>query len=137
MALTVASADLTDEVFLAAFQRCELPLAMFRHGDHLRFAWLTLHRHGFEQALEVVEDGIRQFATHYGVAKIFHETMTVAWVHLLASHREPTFSAFLTQNQDVLTIELLHRFWTPAVLESAQARSEWLPPDRAPLPNRA
>jgi hypothetical protein len=58
-------------------------------------------------------EDIRRFATHYQVANIFHETVTVAWVHLLASHRERTFPAFLAEHQGRLSMELLHRFLTP------------------------
>jgi hypothetical protein len=136
MPLTVASIGLSDDAFLSAFHHCELPLSMFRHGDHLRFAWLTLHGHEFDEALQIVREGILRFATHYKVAHIFHETITAAWVHLLASHREPTFSAFLAKHQGRLNMELLHRFWTPEVLDSPDAREHWLPPDRASLPDR-
>jgi hypothetical protein len=38
MALVIASAHLSEEDFLAVFERCELPLSSFRHGDHLRLA---------------------------------------------------------------------------------------------------
>lgn len=133
---TVASSGLSDDAFLSAFHRCELPLSMFRHGDHLKFAWLTLNRHEFEEALQIVRDGIRRFATHYEVVHIFHETITTAWVHLLASHGEPTFSAFLAEHQDRLNLKLRHQFWTPEVLDSPDAREHWLPPDRAVLPAR-
>src|SRR4051794_1671358 len=86
MPLVVASVGLSDNTFLSALNRCDLPLSMFRHGDHLRFAWLALHSHGFHESVNIVREGIRRFATHHGVAHIYHETVTTAWVHLLASH---------------------------------------------------
>src|SRR5947209_5264793 len=82
----------------SAFHRCELPVSMFRHGDHLRFAWLTLHGCAFDEAVDIVREGIRRFAGHHGVGHIYHETVTTAWVHLLATHRERTFEEFLTAN---------------------------------------
>jgi hypothetical protein len=66
--------------------------------------------------------------------QLFHETITMAWVSLLATHHEPTFDQFVSENEHRLNRELLHRFWTPSMLDSNGARSAWLPPDRAPLP---
>ncbi len=133
--MAIASLSLSDNAFLAAFQNCELPLSSFRLGDHLRLAWLQLHRNTPDQALTLVREGIRTHATHHGVSHIFHKTITTAWVKLLATHREPTFAAFIHDNECRLGSELLHRFWTPAALNSQTARSSWLPPDRNPLPN--
>src|SRR6478672_8018251 len=113
MAVTVASIGLSDDEFLSAFHSCELPVSMFRHGDHLRFAWLTLHGHAFHESVEIVQEGIRSFARHHGVAHLYHETVTTAWVHLLASHQEHRFQEFLTANDFRLNRLLLHRFWTP------------------------
>ncbi len=134
MTLTVASAHLSDEAFLSAFSTCELPLSMFRHGDHLRLAWLQLHRHPLETASRVVREGIREYARHHGVPHIFHETMTAAWVSLLATHNEPSFAAFVGANEHRLHSGFLHTFWTPEALGSEVAKRNWLPPDRASLP---
>ena len=135
MAIVVASAGLSDDEFLAAFASCQLPPALFRHGDHLRLAWLQLHRKPLDEALTLVRDGIRRYAAHLGVPHLYHETVTTAWVKLLATHHEPSFAEFLAGNQDRLNVRLLHRFWTPAVLDSEAARLGWVPPDSRPLPN--
>jgi CDP-diacylglycerol--glycerol-3-phosphate 3-phosphatidyltransferase len=135
MAVVVASADLSDEEFLDALDSCSLPLSSFRHGDHLRFAWLQLHRQCFDDALASVRSCIRKYATHHGVSHIFHETITTAWVKLLATHHEDSFAEFIRINEMRLNRELLYRFWTPSALDSECARSGWLPPDREPLPD--
>src|SRR5947209_4973987 len=136
MPVTVASIDLSDDDFLSAFHHCELPVLMFRHGDHLRFAWLTLHGRPFDESMEIVREGIQRFARHHGVAYIYHDTITRAWVHLLASHQEHTFEQFLTDNESRLNDALLYRLWTPHVLESPDARNHWVPPDKGSLPTR-
>jgi hypothetical protein len=135
MALVIASAHLDDDAFLAAFSGCELPLSSFRHGDHLRLAWLQLHRHGLEATLGLVREGIQRYAAHHGVSHIFHETVTTAWVRLLATHHEASFNEFIAANEDRLNLGLLYRFWTPEALDSESARRSWLPPDRAVLPH--
>src|SRR4051794_19473387 len=136
MPLVVASVGLSDNAFLSALNGCDLPLSMFRHGDHLRFAWLALHTHGFHESVNIVREGIRRFATHHGVAHIYHETVTTAWVHLLASHPEQSFGEFITEHEGQLNQFLLHRFWNPHVLDSPDARKYWVPPDKMPLPSR-
>jgi hypothetical protein len=134
MGLVIASAHLTDDEFLTAFTQCELPCAKFRHGDHLRLAWILLHRYSFDQALEQVRCGIRRYAAHYGLTHVFHETVTSAWVKLIATHHEATFNDFIRKNERRLTLGLLHRFWTPETLSSEAARLHWIPPDREDLP---
>jgi CDP-diacylglycerol--glycerol-3-phosphate 3-phosphatidyltransferase len=134
MAVVVASAGIGDDEFLAAFTSCALPPSSFRHGDHLRVAWLLLHRKPFEEALTLVREGIQKYAAHVGVPHLYHETVTIAWVKLLATHDEATFAEFIAKNEHRLNVGLLHRFWTPAVLDSQAARSGWVPPDTADLP---
>jgi hypothetical protein len=134
MAMVIGSAHIDDEEFLRAFHSCELPAACFRHGDHLRLAWLHLHREPAAEALESVCAGIRRFAAHHGVSHIFHATVTIAWVRLLATHNEPDFAQFLRQNKHRLNSGLLHRFWTPGALNSDAAKKGWLAPDRETLP---
>ena len=134
MLLKPASSALTDAEFLAAFHACSLPPACFRHADHLRLAWLHIHRHPLNAAIDNVRNCIRVYATHLGRPKLYHDTITIAWVRLLASHDEPTFDEFLMLNEHRLNAELLHRFWSPELLQSEAARKEWVDPDRAGLP---
>jgi len=137
MFLKPASSDLSDSEFLAAFQTCSLPPACFRHADHLRLAWLCVHQHPLDVATEHVRNGIQAYAKHLGQPKLYHETITVAWVRLIASHSEPSFDEFLRLNEHRLNGELLHRFWSPERLQSEMARKEWVAPDRMQLPTAA
>ncbi len=130
----VGSRALSDEAFLQALRSRTLPAASFRHGDHLRFAWILLHRYPFQVALLQVRDGIKGFAAHLGADGLFHETMTRAWVSLLATHKEESFEEFFEQNQTRLSARLLHRFWKPETLASERARASWVPPDRQLAP---
>jgi len=137
MSLQLASADLNDVEFLAAFHACSLPPFCFHHADHLRLAWLHLRQQPLEAAITNVCSGIQVYAKHLGKPEIYHETLTVAWVRLLASHDEPTFDEFLRVNDHRLNRKLLHRFWSPERLQSEQARREWLAPDKTSLPSPA
>lgn len=135
MPIEVASAHLQDDEFLAAFASCKLPPEFFRHGDHLRLAWLMLSRHTLADAIARVRCGIQRFAAHQGARQRYHETITAAWVKLLATHTEPDFAAFLRENECRLSVDLLHRFWSPQPLATETARCEWLAPDLCPLPD--
>src|SRR5271156_3037487 len=132
--LKTASSALSDAEFLAEFHACSLPPACFRHADHLRLAWLHIHQHPREVAAELVRNGIQAYAKHLRRTEFYHETITVAWVRLIASHAEPTFDEFLRLNEHRLNRELLHRFWSPELLQSETARKEWVAPDRMELP---
>ena len=101
----------------------------------MRLAWILLHRKPFDEALTLIREGIRRFAAHHGASHIFHETVTIAWVKLLATHDEASFEEFIAKNEHRLNLDLLHRFWTPALLESEAARMGWVPPDKKALPN--
>jgi hypothetical protein len=134
MALTLASAHLNDDDFLEAFHSCCLDNSQFRHADHLRLAWIHLHRRPFEEALRQVCAGVQGFAAHHNVPHFYHETITVAWMRLLATHHESTFEEFVAKNESRLGKDLLFRFWSPELLDTRAAREAWVPPDRHSLP---
>jgi hypothetical protein len=89
---------------------------------------------------QACSSGIQVFAQYHNLSGLYHETITTAWVHLLASHQllaaheENSFNEFLAMNESRLRSNLLHRFWTPEILASREARSHWVPPDRRELP---
>jgi hypothetical protein len=132
--LVLATAYLGDDEFLEAFHSCCLRTSEFRHADHLRLAWLHLEREPFDTALDRVRSGIQAFAKHHNLGGLYHETITTAWVHLLATHEERSFDEFLAANESRLSSSLLHRFWSPEKLASGEARNSWVPPDRQELP---
>jgi hypothetical protein len=111
-----------------------LPPSCFHHADHLRLAWLHVRQQPLETAIDNVRQGIRAYAKHLGKPEIYHETLTIAWVRLIASHNEPTFDEFLRLNEHRLNGELMHRFWSTDRLQSDNARKKWLAPDRNQLP---
>jgi hypothetical protein len=132
--MVLGSKKLSDAAFLGAFADGTLKPTQFRHADHLRLAWLLVHESGMVVAIDLVRDGIRAFAALHGFNGLYHETITQAWVRLIATHHEASFHIFLEQNEHRLNRELLYRFWSPEILDSNAARDHWIPPDRQPLP---
>jgi GNAT superfamily N-acetyltransferase len=134
MALSLATAHLSDDEFLEALHSCRLPKEQFANLDHFRLAWLHLHRVPLDDAEQKIRSGIRGFGAHHGKVDRYHETITIAWVRLVATHTEPTFEDFLRKNEAKLNLATLYAYWTPESLASEKARTGWLPPDRRNLP---
>jgi hypothetical protein len=73
---------------------------------------------------------------HHVRHNFFHEIITTAWMMLLATHDEQSFTEFLASNEHRLNPALLYKFWTPPVLNSEAARLHWVPRDKTALPAR-
>lgn len=132
--------SLSNRDFLAGFEACALSPAAFDHRGHLRIAWIYLQAVPLEEAVGRICRGIERFAAHLGVPQKYNETLTAALVRLMAhgggADRSLSFSAFLAANPELVDDAqgLLARHYSPALLESAEARHAFVPPDREPLP---
>ncbi len=129
------SAHLADDEFLRAFSAGELRAQGFRHGDHLRFAWLTLERLPLGMAEESIAQALRGFLRRIsGSTAPFHATHTHGWFAVLASLPQRTFAEALAQNTAALQSSALTRYWSQPLLDSPEARAAAPPPDVAALP---
>jgi hypothetical protein len=128
-----------DAEFLRRFEDCTLE--DFRHRDHVRLAWLCLREHGWDGAVERVRSGIRRFAAHHGAARKYHETMTVAWLALVAAAMESEagaagFDDLLEAHPRLLDSGALSEHYSPTLLASERAREAWNEPDLRPIGRR-
>jgi hypothetical protein len=125
----------TDDELLSAFETGRVPDA-FPHAEHVRVGWLSVRRYGRDEAADRVAAGIRRVADAAGAPGKFHETITRAWIYLIAAAvsrcgaRE--FDAFTAANPELLDTRLLARHYTAAALERGRAR--WVAPDLEPIP---
>jgi hypothetical protein len=130
---------MTDDEFLAAFERCTLPRAEWTHAAHVRLAWLCLTRQPFPATLDRVRAGIRRYNAAVGSVG-YHETITVAFVRLiraaLADRSEP-FAAFCRRRPDLLdrTLTALLEHYARPTLFSEAAKARFVEPDVKPLPD--
>ena len=130
-----ASGHLQDEEFYRSFVAGELRAEDFRHGDHLRFAWLTLERLPLAMVEESVAGALRTFLRRIsGSTAAFHATHTHGWVAVLASFPERSFAEALSAHTAALEGGALLRYWSAAVLGSDAARGAVAVPDVAALP---
>jgi len=129
----------------------------FGHRQHVQLTWLAVRRYGMPAAIRLVSDGIRRTARYAGAPQKYHETISRAWVELVAHHaighpagtaghpagqgdaghpagQEADFATFAAANPLLLDKRLLTRFYRPATLAAPAARTGWVEPDRAPFP---
>lgn len=110
----------------------------FGHRQHIHLTWLAVRRHGTAEAVTVVSEGIQRTARYAGAPQKYHATVSRAWVELVGHHagtgHEPTFDAFITNNPALLDKRLLSRFYRSSTLARPEARTGWVAPDLAPLP---
>jgi hypothetical protein len=127
----------SDQEFVHAFMAGTLPEDSFHHRDHVRLVWLLLERSTVLETLAAVSEGLRRFAAAKGKPDRYHQTITWAFVFLIAARRalrpRATWEEFIAEHPDLLTWQpsVLDRYYSPEVLGSDLARQIFLLPDRA------
>jgi hypothetical protein len=137
--IRLGTASLDDDALVEAFESCQLPAAQFHHADHIRLAWIFLSRRSEEEATARIEQAIRRFAAHNGVSEKYHQTITLAWMGLVAAARRATpgaraFEAFIKRNPQFLDVRSLSLYYTAERLAGPDARMGWVEPDLLRLP---
>jgi hypothetical protein len=127
-----------DQDFLATFERGDFTGDAFPHRAHLRMAWLYVTALGPDEAIQKAAAGIRNLAQHNGRPLLYHDTLTRAWVYVVAAgiaHSPPSsFTRFLEQSPQLLDKHLLLNHYSPDLLASPRARATWVAPDLRPIP---
>jgi hypothetical protein len=120
---------------LDRFVDTTLPADHFHHQQHVQVAWLFVQRHGMPQALSEFSTAIKRFADAKGATGLYHETITWAYLLLIADRqaRNPadTFEQFAAANPDLLAWKpsILRRYYSKELLASDLARRTFLMPD--------
>jgi hypothetical protein len=127
---------MTDAEFLRAFE--DTTLEPFLHADHLRVTYLYLRQFGEAQTRSHLGPAILRYASARNASGKFHETITQAWIGLVAaaSKNEADFGAMLLAHPELLDKNVLEIYYSPELLQSPEARERWVEPDRQPLANR-
>lgn len=129
---------MSDADFLAAVETGTIAPDEFRHGDHVRAAWLLLSGTDFAEALHRISRGLRGIASRAGCPERYNETITVAFMALvgerIATGGAGDFAAFRAANPDLFEGNLLGRYYPPEVLRSDLARRTFVLPAPAPAP---
>lgn len=128
---------MNDEAFIQALEDGSLPSEAFTHAAHLRAAWCYLHRHAFLEACIAMRDALKAFAGRIGKAGLYHETITIAFMSLvaerMAAHPTADWQALLQVCPELSERGLLAGYYGPGRLDADLARRQLL----LPLPQPA
>lgn len=124
-------------VALAQFLHGELDPALFHHADHVRTAFEILQRHEFIVAAQAYSNGLKVLARKAGRPEAYHETMTLAFLSLIAERMVggpfEDFEAFAAANPELMQKAALERWYEPERLHSDLARKSFLLPGPRPV----
>ncbi len=120
---------------LEAFEAGRVDPARFPHRAHVQVSYELLERHPFPEALLHLARGLRRLAANAGRPEVYHETITTAFLALIAERRlgrpYAGWDDFAAGNVDLFRKESLEEFYEPAALQSAIARQTFVLPRRA------
>ncbi|HYE88834.1 MAG TPA: hypothetical protein VEA16_20890 [Vicinamibacterales bacterium] len=120
---------------LDRFVDTTLPAEEFHHRQHVQVAWAFVRRYGMPAALSEFSAAIKRFADAKGATGLYHETITWAFVLLIAERqaRQPVdrWEEFAAANEDLLVWKpsLLDRYYSKELLASPLARRTFVMPD--------
>ena len=120
---------------LDRFVDTSLPAEQFHHQQHVEVAWMFVRAHGMPAALSEFTSAIKRFADAKGATGLYHETITWAFLLLIADRqaRRPaaTWQEFEAANADLLVWKpsILNRYYSKELLSSDLARRTFLMPD--------
>lgn len=134
---------MTDDEFIAAFERCTLARGDWAHAAHVRMAWIYLTREpDFTAALGRIRTGIQRLNAHFGTRPDkYHDTVTVAYAALIRQRIErdpkvPGWPQFAERYPELLdwSSPLPLRYYSKDRLFSRAAHEGYIEPDLDALP---
>lgn len=153
---------MTDDVFMTKFEKRLISRDEWTHEAHVRMAWLYVIRSAnYRAARSKVRAGIKKLNAAFLAKSVapcdaaaqaepvaestsetkltgFHETITTAFVRLIAARSRPgeKFVAFRKRNPDLFDRKLsaLLKHYSPKLLFSEEAKAKFAQPDLTPLP---
>jgi hypothetical protein len=118
---------------LERFVRGELDATKFPHREHVRMGFEMLRRHDFAETVFHFSSTLRAMAVRAGKPEAFHQTVTVAFLSLIAerihSGDYADFDSFARANADLLDKSALSRWYPSERLLTDTARRTFLLPE--------
>ena len=122
--------DLPSE--LRRFERGDFDPTRFPHGEHVRVAYGFLRRERFVEVLPRFARGIRTMAERAGKPEVYNETITTAFLALIAErlreYRGEDFAGFCAENPELFDKDALLTLYSRERLHSPAARATFLLP---------
>lgn len=125
-----------DDVLLAQFEDCSLPLESFHHSVHVQIAFLYLRKFSLLEVLAKFPAALTKYADAHGKNGLYHQTITWAYLFLInermrRANRSLSWDEFSSQNPDLLTWKdsVLKKYYRAETLASDFAKYTFLFPD--------
>jgi hypothetical protein len=117
---------------LEGFVRGEVDAAQFPHREHVRMAFEMLKRHDFAESVLHYSRALRALTARAGKPEAFHQTVTLAFLSLIAERMEggaSEFAAFARQHPELLEKSVLARWYGAERLACPAARRIFVLPE--------
>lgn len=130
--------SLTNEEFAHQFATKTLHPKWFSHSGHLRLGWYYVSKYGVETASQMLCEQILDFDIHVGKGQAYHETITIAYAHIIHARKANefvNFKTFLNANEDLITNAkgIFAEHYSYDVLKNDKARRTYHAPDLKPF----
>lgn len=116
-----------------SFEAQNIDASAFRHRDHVGVAYEMLRNYDFMDATNRYAANIKSIAAKAGVPDKFNATITIAFLSLIAERMGATehagYDDFISRNPDLLSKDVLQKWYSPERLGSELARAVFLMPD--------
>jgi hypothetical protein len=113
-------------------ERCLLAKEEFHHRDHLTVAVVYLYAADLETAMDRMRNSLKHFATHHGVTRLYHETLTRFWLQQVENglDRNQSLETSVRKVHSQLSDKnLAFVYYSRERIDSQEARDEWVKPD--------
>jgi len=130
-----ASAAATNREIVADFEQGKVP-GDFHHADHVRVAFAYVAEFPVSEAVARFSSALRRFAAAKGKPNLYHETITWAYLFLIAervarSGGTQSWGQFSRENPDLFVWKgsALNRYYSQGTLDSDYAKKNFVLPD--------
>lgn len=140
MSTASPAARCRDSICLEAFESASIDAGQFDQEAHVYIAWSYLKQYALPEAIARFCAALRRFTGKFGIESKYHETITWFFLILiaerLASSASGDWQAFRQNNADLFTTgpSLIRRYYSDQRLRASLARTQFVLPDRLPLP---
>jgi hypothetical protein len=118
------------------FESGKVDPAQFPHSEHVRIGYEMLGCYPFGEAISRFSRGLKLLAAKAGKSRIYHETITVAFLALINERRAngatQTWSEFKASNADLFDKRCLEKWYGSEQLGSELARRTFCLPRLLP-----
>jgi len=120
------------QALLGEFLQGKIDGKHFHHPQHVRVGFELLREHGFCDALAAMSGALRGMAARAGNLGAYHETVTVAFLSLIAERcaggKYSDFESFERDHPELRDRSILARWYPSERLHSAIARRTFVLP---------